>query len=316
MPTAAVVVGVPSAVLTCSWLMPGETCCQVVLLELVAVLGYGLGAGRQRHADQRRQRRGRADQTVQACRYMMRFRSPRPARVAPTPHDSAVPRESVVPPQIDRLSQRPAFCNAAVASAPRPQPPAETEEPRKSDQMLAWLKTMTRSPANCTLSLWLDCDRRRASPSSTPHWGVPDTVQGRFEMIALHLVAGAAPARPRRAGGRAPGQGPDRGVRRGPGRCHARDDLRRPRRAPRGQARHRRAVRPPPRLSCGARRGRRYDACAKRSEAQLAYLGPGGRLGCAADWRIMCAGAPSALDAQPAAQILGGEVAWPRPCRT
>ena len=47
------VVGVPSAVLTCSWLMPGRNLLQIVFLELVAVLGDGLGAGRQRHGKQR-----------------------------------------------------------------------------------------------------------------------------------------------------------------------------------------------------------------------------------------------------------------------
>jgi hypothetical protein len=47
-------------------------------------------------------------------------------------------------------------------------------------------------------------------------------------------------------------------------------------------------------------------------EAQLAYLVPGGHLDGSrlADYVHRCAGA---LDAQPAAQILAGEIAWPEP---
>ena len=61
MPTAAVVVGVPSDGLDLLLAHAGRDLRQVVLVELVAVLGDGLGAGRQRDANQRRQ--GEAAQT-------------------------------------------------------------------------------------------------------------------------------------------------------------------------------------------------------------------------------------------------------------
>ena len=164
----------------------------------------------------------------------------------------------------DRLSQRRAFCNVAAHRLPKPRS-RRAESPKNIAQMLAWLKTKSRSPANSTLSLWLDCDPGARARLLRRRGACPTPLQGRFEMIALHLVLVAAPAGRGGPGGRAPGKGPDRGIRGGSRRCHARDDLWRSRRAPGGQARRRRPLRPPPRLSCGARRGRRYERSRKRS---------------------------------------------------
>ena len=73
--------------------------------------------------------------------------------------------------------------------------------------MLAWLKTR-RDRRQIARSLYGSIVTRAREPVFYARWGVPDTVQGRFEMIALHLVLVlrrlAAEGRPGRAlsGGR------------------------------------------------------------------------------------------------------------------
>ena len=133
-------------------------------------------------------------------------------------------------------------------------------------------------------------------------------------MIVLHLALAAAPAGTRKAAGPAPGAGADRDVRGRHGRHHARDDLRRPGRAARDQARHGRPVRPPPRLSC--RRWSLAPTMPLRDALRPQLRLPRAR----ADRPLMCAGlvrtmraAACALDAQPAARILGGDLTWPEP---
>ena len=53
--------------------------------------------------------------------------------------------------------------------------------------MLAWLKTRTHRRRTAR-SLYGSIVARARAPVFYSDWGVPDTVQGRFEMIALHLV--------------------------------------------------------------------------------------------------------------------------------
>jgi cytochrome b pre-mRNA-processing protein 3 len=53
--------------------------------------------------------------------------------------------------------------------------------------MLAWLKTRTHRRRTAR-SLYGSIVARARAPVFYADWGVPDTVQGRFEMIALHLV--------------------------------------------------------------------------------------------------------------------------------
>ena len=53
--------------------------------------------------------------------------------------------------------------------------------------MLGLAEDLKRPPANCTIYLWLDCDpgaRARVLRAV----GRADSIQGRFEMVALHLV--------------------------------------------------------------------------------------------------------------------------------
>jgi cytochrome b pre-mRNA-processing protein 3 len=53
--------------------------------------------------------------------------------------------------------------------------------------MLAWLKTRT-DRRRTARSLYGSIVARARAPVFYADWGVPDTVQGRFEMIVLHLV--------------------------------------------------------------------------------------------------------------------------------
>ena len=172
--------------------------------------------------------------------------------------------------------------------------------------MLAWLKTC-RDRRQIARSLYGSSVTQARGRVFYAEWGVPDTLQGRFEMIALHLVARAAPARRRRRAGPAPGQALteafvvdlDDGMRE-----MTFGDLAVPREVKRAAAalfdRH---------TAYLAALGRSDDALARRGiGAQLAYLVPRRRLDVppvVAHYVRRCA---SALDAQPAAQIFAGRL--------
>ena len=133
-------------------------------------------------------------------------------------------------------------------------------------------------------------------------------------MIALHVALVLRRLGAEGEAGPAPGRRPDRGVRRRPGRRHARADLRRPGGAPRDQARHRCPVRPPHRLPCGA--GRHRPICRSprrwRPSWAISLRAAAWMWRRLADYVQRCAGA---LDAQPAAQILGRADRVAGPCR-
>jgi cytochrome b pre-mRNA-processing protein 3 len=176
--------------------------------------------------------------------------------------------------------------------------------------MLAWLKTMS-DRRQTARSLYGSIVTRAREPVFYATWGVPDTVQGRFEMIALHLVLVlrrlAAEGRVGERFGRALTEAfmvdLDDAMRE-----MTFGDLAVPRDVKRAAAalfhRHRAYL---------AALGAADDmTLAQAIGAQLAYLDPGGGLDAhaIAVYVRRCA---SALDVEPAALILGGQVAWPPP---
>src|SRR6185503_12452088 len=114
---------------------------QLVLFELVAVLGDGLGAGCQRHGKQRRAceatQARRCRQTNHGCASPASL-----ARVGLALHDQVVPRESVVPSQMIGYRNAGHFAMYLIHPPPNRATPAEAGKPKKKRQMLAWLKTM------------------------------------------------------------------------------------------------------------------------------------------------------------------------------
>jgi cytochrome b pre-mRNA-processing protein 3 len=176
--------------------------------------------------------------------------------------------------------------------------------------MLAWLKTMT-DRRQTARSLYGSIVTRAREPDFYSVWGVPDTVQGRFEMIALHLVL---VLRRLTAEGRV-------GERLGRALTEAfvvdLDDAMRemtfgdlavPREVKRAAA----ALFDRHRAYLAAIDTADDMTLAQAIGAQLAYLDPGGGLDthAIAVYVRRCA---SALDAEPAALILAGQVAWPPP---
>ena len=174
--------------------------------------------------------------------------------------------------------------------------------------MLAWLKTRSNRRQTAR-SLYGSIVTRAREPVLYAAWGVPDTVQGRFEMIVLHLVLvlrrlaaeGRARERLARALTEAFMVDLDDTMRE-----MTFGDLAVPREAKRAAAalfdRHRAYLAA---LDTG-----RDLTLAQAIGAQLAYLGAGDDLNALAVAAYMrtCA---SALDAEPAALILAGQVAWP-----
>ena len=176
--------------------------------------------------------------------------------------------------------------------------------------MLAWLKTMT-DRRQTARSLYGSIVTQAREPVFYAAWGVPDTVQGRFEMIALHLVLvlrrlaaeGRAGERLARALTEAFVVDLDDAMRE-----MTFGDLAVPREVKRAAAalfdRHRAYL---------AALGAADDSTlAHAIGTQLAYLGAGAGLDAhaIAVYVRRCA---SALDGEPAAPILGGGVAWPPP---
>jgi cytochrome b pre-mRNA-processing protein 3 len=176
--------------------------------------------------------------------------------------------------------------------------------------MLTWLKS-SRDRRQVARSLYGSSVTAARAHAFYAQWGVPDTLQGRFEMIALHVALvlgrlGAEGGTGRRLGvalTEAFVVDLDDGMRE-----LTFGDLAVPREIKRAAAalfdRHAAylaALAPTSDMSIG-----------EALEAQLAYLVPGAPLDGRklSDYVKRCA---SALDAQPAAQILAGRIAWPDP---
>jgi cytochrome b pre-mRNA-processing protein 3 len=174
--------------------------------------------------------------------------------------------------------------------------------------MLTWLKS-SRDRRQVARSLYGSSVTSARAHNFYAQWGVPDTVQGRFEMIALHVALALRRLGKEGAAGRRLGLALTEAF------VVDMDDTMRemtfgdlavPREIKRATAalfdRHSAYLAA---LAAPADR-----SLAEALEAQLAYLVPGGRVdgGSLSDYVQRCA---SALDAQPAAQILAGEIAWP-----
>jgi cytochrome b pre-mRNA-processing protein 3 len=176
--------------------------------------------------------------------------------------------------------------------------------------MLAWLKTMS-DRRQTARSLYGSIVTRAREAVFYAAWGVPDTVQGRFEMIALHLVLvlrrlgaeGRAGGRLGRALTEAFMVDLDDAMRE-----MTFGDLAVPREVKRAATalfhRHRAYL---------AALGAAHDlTLAQAIEAQLAYLDPGGGLD-AHNLAVYVRTCASALDGEPAASILAGRLDWPPP---
>ena len=179
--------------------------------------------------------------------------------------------------------------------------------------MLTWLKS-GRDRRQVARSLYGSSVTAARASALYTLWGVSDTLQGRFEMIALHVALVLRRLGAEGESGRLLGVAlneafvvdMDDGMRE-----LTFGDLAVPREIKRATAalfdRHAAylaALAPSP-----------DRPLATALEAELAYLAPGGQLDWPqlADYVKRCA---IALDAQPAAQILGGRIAWPDPAGT
>src|SRR5262245_65838437 len=67
------------------------------------------------------------------------------------------------------------------------QPPTSHDHNSRESAMLTRLK-LWRDQHQKARSLYGSIVTQARSPRFYAHWGVPDTAEGRFEMIALHLV--------------------------------------------------------------------------------------------------------------------------------
>jgi cytochrome b pre-mRNA-processing protein 3 len=176
--------------------------------------------------------------------------------------------------------------------------------------MLAWLKK-SRARRRTARSLYGSIVTAARERIFYADWGVPDTIQGRFEMIVLHLVPVL-----RRLGGEGEA-----------GRRMARalsetfvvdmDDIMRemtfgdlavPREIKRATA----ALYDRHQAYLAALAAPGEASLQEALKAQMAYLDPAGRI----DARSLSGyvrKAVAALDRQPAAQILAGQPVWPDP---
>jgi len=192
-------------------------------------------------------------------------------------------------------------------------------------EMLAWLKTRS-DRRRIARSLYGSIVAQARAPAFYSTWGVPDSVQGRFEMIALHLVLTL-----RRL--RSEGRAGERLARALTETCMVDlddamremtfGDLAVPREVKRAVV----ALLDRHRAYLAALDAPGTDTLADTLQAQLAYLGGGrgrdGESGQGAsrtpsvtlDARGLAdyvRKAASALDGQPASLILGGQLTWPQ----
>src|SRR5262245_2495421 len=178
--------------------------------------------------------------------------------------------------------------------------------------MLAWLKS-GRERRQVARSLYGSSVTAARAATFYAEWGVPDTLAGRFEMIALHVALllhrlssdSASERRLRVALTEAFVVDMDDSMRE-----LTFGDLAVPREIKRATA----ALFDRHAAYLAALAGSPDMSLSKALEVQLAYLGDG-RLNARrlSDYVERCAGA---LDAQPTAQILAGRVAWPDPAAT
>jgi len=176
--------------------------------------------------------------------------------------------------------------------------------------MLTWLKS-SRDRRQVARSLYGSSVTAARARAFYAQWGVPDTLQGRFEMVALHVALVLRRLGAEGEAGRSLGVAlteafvvdMDDGMRE-----LTFGDLAVPREIKRATAalfdRHAAylaALATTPDISL-----------AETLQAQLAYLAPGGGL----DGRQLAGyvrSCASALEAQPAAQIFAGRIEWPNP---
>lgn len=92
-----------------------------------------------------------------------------------------------MPIQPDRLSQDLAFGNAGTGVIPNGAAPLPRAEANTGMDMLAWLNKK-RALRRTARELYGSIVTQARNPALYAAWGVPDTAQGRFEMIVLHLV--------------------------------------------------------------------------------------------------------------------------------
>jgi cytochrome b pre-mRNA-processing protein 3 len=179
--------------------------------------------------------------------------------------------------------------------------------------MLTWLKS-GRERRQVARSLYGSSVTAARVRVFYAQWGVPDTLQGRFEMVALHVVLAL-----RRLGAEG-----EAGHRLGVALTEAfvvdmddgmREltfgDLAVPREIKRAAA----ALFDRHSAYLAGLAAASDMSLAEALEAQLAYLAPGGGLDARqlSEYVKRCA---AELDAQPAAQILAGRMAWPDPAAT
>jgi cytochrome b pre-mRNA-processing protein 3 len=184
--------------------------------------------------------------------------------------------------------------------------------------MLAWLTKRT-DRRRIARSLYGSIVTRARETVFYAAWGVPDTVQGRFEMIALHLVVALRRLGAEGWAGRRLGQALtevfvvdlDDAMRE-----MTFGDLAVPREVKRAAA----ALFDRHRAYLAGLDAPRELALAEAIEAQLAYLdarqeaGQGRSKGLdAQSLSDYVRRAASALDGQPASRILAGQLAWPQP---
>jgi cytochrome b pre-mRNA-processing protein 3 len=174
--------------------------------------------------------------------------------------------------------------------------------------MLTWLKNRS-DQRRIARALYGSIVTRAREPTLYAAWGVPDTMQGRFEMIALHLALLLR---------RLAREGAAEGLARALTEAFVEDlddamremtfgDLAVPREVKRAAA----ALFDRYRAYMAALETGEEGAMTHALRSQLAYADPGGTLDATSLSRYVRRAA-SALDQQPAPLILGGQLAWPR----
>jgi cytochrome b pre-mRNA-processing protein 3 len=88
--------------------------------------------------------------------------------------------------RIDRLARDPFFCNDVTAFTPM-KSASRNAGVKSALFMLAWLLQHTKLRASAR-ELYGRVVTRAREPTFYAEWGVADTTEGRFEMVALHLV--------------------------------------------------------------------------------------------------------------------------------
>ncbi len=177
-------------------------------------------------------------------------------------------------------------------------------------RMLSWLKH-DNDRRRVARSLYGSSVTQARSPTLYAEWGVPDKLQGRFEMIVLHLALVL-----RRLGAEGEAGRPlavalteafvedmDDSMRE-----LTFSDLRVPKEIKRATA----ALFDRHEAYLAGMAGPHDISLSEALAAQMAYLDPGGRLDAhkLAEYVSRCA---AALDAMPATEILAGKLGWPHP---